>query len=290
MQKSTSIKILITLICMLLGVYLPSSFLWVIAAINVLTIGVIHGANDLFILSKTIKTTKKTSFSRLFISYVFFVFIMVLALRHVPQWALLLFVLTSAFHFGEQQWHRSSYDTSLILHVFYTAFGFLIFSLLFYTHQLQTNVVLLDLTGIQIPETVFATLLYASFFVSIVTLFFNYNQLKSQLLPQLLILTSLVTLFYFTSLLWSFSVYFVLWHSIPSLREQARVLYPDHSKPMLKYIRLAMPYWLLAMLGLGAGLFWFYNSLDSLLAIFFGFLAAITIPHVVVIFWMHKKK
>lgn len=290
MRKSISIKILITLICILLGVYVSTSSLLIIAAINVLTIGIIHGANDLFILSKTIKTTNKTPFSRLFVSYVLFILLMVLALRHVPQWALLLFVLISAFHFGEQQWHRSSYNTSFKLYVFYTAFGSLLFSLLFYTHQIQTSDVLYELTGFQIPETVFKILLYVVVFLTTVTLVFNFKQLKSQLFPQLLILISLIALFYFTSLLWSFSVYFVLWHSIPSLREQATVLYPNHAQPMLEYIRLAMPYWLLAMLGLGLGLFWFYNTLDSLLPIFFGFLAAITIPHVVVIFWMHKKK
>ena len=72
-------KILITLICTMLGVLLPDMFLTFLAAINVLTIGIIHGANDLYIVSKIRRTTTKQHFSYLFIIYILFVFIMVLA-------------------------------------------------------------------------------------------------------------------------------------------------------------------------------------------------------------------
>ena len=282
-------KIGITLICTLLGLVLPTSFLWVLAAINVLIIGIIHGANDLYIISKYSKTTKKSQFSYLFVSYVFFVSIMVLALYNVPQFALLLFVLASSFHFGEQQWHKNSIVKSAKLHLFYIAYGIFLFSLLFFTHQDQTLSIIQEISGLQIAPQILLYMLIGSAVATVFFVTLNINQLKSQFLFQFLALIVLVLLFTQTSLLWSFSVYFVLWHSIPSLKEQADVLYPDEAKPIYKYFRLALPYWILSLVGFGVALIFFRENSTSLLSLFFGFLAAITIPHVGVIFWMHQK-
>ena len=282
-------KIGITLICTLLGLVLPTSFLWVLAAINVLIIGIIHGANDLYIISKYSKTTKKSQFSYLFVSYVFFVSIMVLALYNVPQFALLLFVLASSFHFGEQQWHKNSIVKSAKLHLFYIAYGIFLFSLLFFTHQDQTLSIIQEISGLQIAPQILLYMLIGSAVATVFFVTLNINQLKSQFLFQFLALIVLVLLFTQTSLLWSFSVYFVLWHSIPSLKEQADVLYPDEAKPIYKYFRLALPYWILSLVGFGVALIFFRENSASLLSLFFGFLAAITIPHVGVIFWMHQK-
>ena len=288
-SKYESQKIGITLICTLLGLTLPASFLWVIAAINVLTIGVIHGANDLYILSIFKKSPIKSQFGYLFFSYVFFVFIMVLALFHVPQLALLLFVLVSSFHFGEQQWHKNTFVNLSKLQLFYLAYGAFLFSLLFYTHQDQTLSIIQQISGLQIDPNAILYSLIASFLATIFFGVLNLGQLKPQLLFQLVALFALILLFTQTSLLWSFSVYFVLWHSIPSLKEQANVLYPNDLKPIRKYIKLALPYWFLSLIGFAIALYFFNDNTASMLALFFGFLAAITIPHVGVIFWMHQK-
>lgn len=283
-------KILITLICMLLGALLPKSILWAFAAINVLTIGIIHGANDLFILSKYIKTPKKRQFSYLFGSYVIFVLAMVFALFHVPQWSLLLFVMVSAFHFGEQQWHKSYYTNATLTNLFYAFYGLFLFALLFCTHLEETIEIIHDISSIFLPVSFFWVLLGISFFATLVLLILNLNKFRHQLLFQFLALLVLSLLFFQTSLLWSFSVYFVLWHSLPSLNEQAQVLYPSAKKPAQVYIRFALPYWILAMAGFGVALFFYKENTDSLISLFFSFLAAITLPHVFVIFRMHQKK
>lgn len=282
-------KIGITLICTLLGLALPMSFLWVLAAINVLIIGVIHGANDLYILSKYSKTTKKRQFGYLFVSYVFFVSIMVLALYNVPQYALLLFVLASSFHFGEQQWHKNSIVKSAKLHIFFIVYGAFLFSLLFFTHQDQTLSIIQEISGIQMEQNMLLHILITSFILTVFFGLLNIKQIKTQFFFQFLALLSLLLLFTQTSLLWSFSVYFVLWHSIPSLKEQAVVLYPNDMHPIYTYFKQALPYWILSLIGLAVAFVFFKDNTASLLSLFFGFLAAITIPHVLVIFWMHQK-
>ena len=131
------LKVLITLVCTGLGAVLPDDILNFFAAINVLTIGIIHGANDLYIISKIRKTTTKQHFGYLFVIYVLFVFIMVFSLYRFPIWSLLLFVVISSFHFGEQQWYQKTIAKSVKVHFFYAAFGFMLFALLFFTNKLQ---------------------------------------------------------------------------------------------------------------------------------------------------------
>ena len=282
-------KILITLICTVLGVLLSDAFLTFLAAINVLTIGIIHGANDLYIVSKIRRTTTKLHFSYLFVIYVLFVFVMVLALYRFPLWSLLLFVIISSFHFGEQQWFQKSTNISVGLYFFYAAFGFMLFALLFFTHKSETTDIIFEITSKRIPDYFFERFLLFSSIMAVLFLCFIIKRLKPQLLMQAISLLALILLFSQTSLLWSFSVYFVLWHSLPSLKEQAAVLHPHDSSPIRSYINSALPYWLLSLIGLTAAVLFVDNETISLTSLFFAFLAAITIPHVIVIFFMHEK-
>ena len=98
----------------------------------------------------------------------------------------------------------------------------------------------------------------------------------------------LLALFWTTNLIVSFGTYFIIWHSWPSMKDQIQALYnkPDAYS---SYIKDALPYWLISLLGLF--LFFIYNDSIGLnpLALFFSFLAAITFPHVLVIFGLHQK-
>jgi Brp/Blh family beta-carotene 15,15'-monooxygenase len=282
-------KILITLICTGLGTVLSDHILSFLAAVNVLTIGIIHGANDLYIASKIKRTVRKYQFSYLFVIYILFVFVMVFALYSFPLASLLLFVIISSFHFGEQQWYQKTIVKSVKLYIFYAAFGFLLFALLFYTHKLHTAKIIFEITQQQVPNFFFDRFtIFASIF-SAFLLIINIKQIKSQLFVQTIGLLSLLFLFSQTSLMWSFSVYFVLWHSIPSLKDQAAVLYPYDSSPIRSYITSAIPYWLLSLIGLMVAVLLVDNKTISMTSLFFAFLAAITIPHVIAIFLMHKK-
>jgi Brp/Blh family beta-carotene 15,15'-monooxygenase len=282
-------KILITLICTGLGTVLSDHILSFLAAVNVLTIGIIHGANDLYIASKIKRTVRKYQFSYLFVIYILFVFVMVFALYSFPLASLLLFVIISSFHFGEQQWYQKTIVKSVKLYIFYAAFGFLLFALLFYTHKLHTAKIIFEITQQQVPNFFFDRFtIFASIF-SAFLLIINIKQIKSQLFVQTIGLLSLLFLFSQTSLMWSFSVYFVLWHSIPSLKDQAAVLYPYDSSPIRSYITSAIPYWLLSLIGLTVAVLLVDNKTISMTSLFFAFLAAITIPHVIAIFLMHKK-
>jgi len=56
-----------------------------------------------------------------------------------------------------------------------------------------------------------------------------------------------------------------------------------NKKTFLTFVKKSFPYWLISILGLLVILFIFRNNLETSLAFFFSFLAAITFPHVLVI-------
>jgi Brp/Blh family beta-carotene 15,15'-monooxygenase len=94
-------------------------------------------------------------------------------------------------------------------------------------------------------------------------------------------------------LIWAFVIYFIFWHSIPSLLDQIKFLYGKVSLKNFKaYFKSAFLYWLISLFGIVVLYFLLkdYKIFDS---IFFSFLAAITFPHVFVIERMfnlkHKK-
>jgi Brp/Blh family beta-carotene 15,15'-monooxygenase len=95
-------------------------------------------------------------------------------------------------------------------------------------------------------------------------------------------------MFWTTNLVVSFSMYFVVWHSWPSLNDQVKTLYQS-SNPLLLYLKDAWVFWLISLIGLVA--FYMFNDTFGLnpLSLFFAFLSAITFPHVLVIFGMNQK-
>ena len=290
LSKSESKTLFITLICTVLGFFVPKAILNVIAVLNVLTIGIIHGANDLYLVTKSIKTSNKISFKLTFFIYTVFILVMVFALYQYPIVGLIFFVLISSFHFGEQQWYNKSAISSTSGNIFYFFYGVLLFSILFISNFNETQSIINEISSFIITKE----LLYYALIISTIILIFLFlrkiNRYKNQLLFQTLSLIFISFLFITNDLFWSFSVYFVLWHSLPSLNEQSHELFPHEKNKIYKYLIFALPYWLLAIFGLTISYFYIENTGLSIISTFFAFLASITIPHVFVIFLMHNKK
>jgi Brp/Blh family beta-carotene 15,15'-monooxygenase len=127
---------------------------------------------------------------------------------------------------------------------------------------------------------------------------FIYNFYSSKLFQQnlaveLLYLVVFTILFKVGSLIWAFAIYFIFWHSIPSLLDQTKFLFGVVSISNFKrYCKSAFLYWLISIVGIIILYFILkdYKIFDS---IFFSFLAAITFPHVFVIermFHIKNKK
>ena len=254
----------------------------------ILTFGIIHGANDILLLMKGKNPDKKTVINKT-LKYFSIVVLICLVFFNLPVISLLFFLLFSAYHFGEQQWTIFENNNSSSLTLFYFFFGSLIFNILFTINSSEVSDVIFDITNFYIPQDAYGLSLIILLLVNIIFMFLNYRILKAQLFHQFVLFVVMLIVFSIFELLPAFAVYFVFYHSIPSIIEQAEYLFEDSSaKSFKKFILKGFAYWLIAILFLVFLYIIVKDQIDFSLGIFFSFLAAITFPHVLVIYKMKE--
>ena len=252
---------------------------------SVLLFGIIHGANDIYLIIRGNSKNKKIS-KTTFI-YVFIVLLITLIFFSFPLLSLIFFVLFSCYHFGEQQW--TILDENIDSGPLFFSNGLLIFATLFYFHRNEVIEIVFMISSFIVIEDFFKYLLITSILLTLISLLINYKRVKSQILNQIILFPFLMIAFSQLSLFNSFALYFVIYHSIPSIMEQTNFLYGSSTFPMLKkYFITALPYWITALIGLLVFYLIFSINFTFSLDIFFSFLAAITFPHVIVIYKMKK--
>jgi Brp/Blh family beta-carotene 15,15'-monooxygenase len=260
----------------------------------IFTFGILHGANDLQLIDKIdVLKDKKNSTLRILIYYIMFVLIGILSFYIFPLVALLLFIVVSAYHFGEQQWQKLPNDLPMFTLILYRfLYGFVILFLLFVFHTIQVQNIISTITTFKIPVGYFWETLKASgiafIFISCF-LYWKILQIRKKLLLEFFYLIVFAIIFKSSSLIWGFAIYFVVWHSIPSIIDQIKFLNGSISKKhFLSYCKAAGVYWFVSILGI-AFIYLVFKDEQLFNAVFFSFLAAITFPHVLVITKMFGK-
>jgi Brp/Blh family beta-carotene 15,15'-monooxygenase len=116
------------------------------------------------------------------------------------------------------------------------------------------------------------------------------ERFKNYFFKELFYLVVFSIIFKVSTLIWGFALYFIFWHSIPSMMDQITFLFGKVSFNNFKlYFRSAFVYWIVSLLGI-ALLYLIFKDQKIFNALFFSFLASITFPHVVVIVKMFGKK
>lgn len=277
-----------------LNSYIPSNGLYILGLFLILSFGILHGANDIVIIHKTYKTLNDNPLLKTILFYLTFVLCFAVFFVFLPDFALLSFIIISAYHFGEQHWENIlKYSNKLLSALFQLLYGSLIFCLIFYFHQDETELIIKDICGYFVSLEFLAYLLWSLCgFILLMSLYLSRtNRLfRLQLSEQLLYILVLAIIFRVTDLIWSFAIYFVLWHSVPSLNDQVKFIYGESNrKNILTYFKKAVWYWLTSIVGLFI-FYWFFKDEKVFEALLFSFIAAITFPHVLVISKMFKKK
>ncbi len=250
----------------------------------IFTFGIFHGSNDLKLLERTTSLTKHSFFARALFSYVAVVLFTAFFFSWFPTLALLFFVVASSYHFGEQHWAAHRIQSSLTT-LFYTFYGLVIFFLLFYTNEQEVTPIIEQVGGIAMKKEYYLYTLAVSFigFIGIYLWWYFTGKVVVNIFKELFFLIVFYIVFKTASLLWAFSIYFVVWHSIPSLIDQTKYLYGSFTKmSLLTYVKTSFVYWVVTMAGL-AILYYFFKDTEGLfLSVMIYFLAAITFPHVIV--------
>ena len=292
MVKIIKSRIVVFVISIALSYLLPVIYQDILGFILILSIGVIHGANDLLIIKKYTRKNSLKSQISYFLYYLGLVFLGFVFFYLFPSIALLSFVLVSIYHFGEQHWevNTSNADFINIKRIYPIILHGLVFFVIVFMNNIDiVNDVLLSFNTISLTYTYLRILLIVLFLIYM-SLLLSSKSIRGYFADEFIFFILLFLLTLNSSLIFGFSIYFIFFHSVLSIKDQVKYIYgDDNSQYIKKYLISALPYFILAILFLiGFYLFIDFESLD-ILPIMFTFLAAITFPHVIVIEKMYSS-
>jgi Brp/Blh family beta-carotene 15,15'-monooxygenase len=293
MTKYSNISIVASFFGLWLDSFFSNQIQIILGFSLIFSFGILHGANDLLLIENNKHTKTNVSFIKTLLVYILIVTVSAVLFYLIPWFALLLFIIVSAFHFGEQQWKEIiNYYPNWIFNSIAFTYGLFILLLLFIFHASEVENIIFEITTIKIP-TLFIPLLFkiiaTGFLLTCAYSYFKYSEMREKILTEFFYLIVFTIIFKTSSLIWGFSIYFILWHSIPSIIEQMKFLYGNYSPSHFKtYCKSASLYWVISILGIVI-LYYLFRDKQIFNAIFFSFLAAITFPHAFVITKMYDK-
>jgi Brp/Blh family beta-carotene 15,15'-monooxygenase len=293
MSNTLKLSVITSFAGLWLTSYLSNKYQTILGFFLILSFGVLHGANDLVLIDQ-LKSNKKLDFGKIIGIYVSIVGISVLLFTNIPIVALLLFIIVSSYHFGEQHWNEIiKTNKSLVRSLFQFNYGLLILVILFYFNTKEVIEIIYEITKYTISaEHIEGAVLIAlsAFVILSIRLYLISTEFKNNLIEQLFYLVVLAVVFKASSLIWGFTIYFIFWHSIPSLNDQLIFLYGSSTwSDFKKYFKTAFIYWFISLIGV-FGLYYIAKDMVVFDALFFAFLASITFPHFIVILNMYQKK
>jgi Brp/Blh family beta-carotene 15,15'-monooxygenase len=174
------------------------------------------------------------------------------------------------------------------------SYGLVVLALILSLNNNEVSIIIQEIIGNELHAYVYNYVLLGSFVVCVavaIKYYFDKTLSLKLIANELLLLFVFLVVFKISNLIWSFAIYFILWHSIPSILEQLDYLYKDVSwNSFIKYIKKSFLAWLISIVGISTLLYLFKDDKKVFLPIIFSFLGAITFAHSFVISKMFKKK
>ena len=259
-----------------------------IALFSILFIGIPHGAFD-GAISITLGYTKKLRLQLYFIlTYILVSGVVIILWYFLPVITLILFILTSIFHFGcgDLDWNNSKfYFIGGYVH------GCLIVLGIIFLNKIEVNSFFEILSGNQL--SILWTSLYLGLFFWIIAITYiclNYSKINiSNNYIKLALSISLVVLL--LPPLPAFAIYFCLIHSFHHIRRTLPIL-EDFMKKQ-KAIFLMIIFSILSWVGCGIAFYYLSNLNtypDTIIKVTFIGLAALTFPHMILVDGIFRSK
>lgn len=284
--------------------FLPitTSTQFIIFLTGIILVGVPHGAADLLVANRNAGNSKKQfSKIRFLLVYLSRLFLFALILLLFPVAGTLLFILFSAYHFGETDLYQFKTDT-LLGKLFVVSYGLVILSVLLLNHfeevkpifQLfpsgKENEVLIVWIGVHryTIMSLSGILFFTACFVYFLRNIDSSQAEKGQFLIRLCII--LVILFNLPMLI-GFTFYFVIWHSIISITNIISYLRKDNLYSKTLITKQIILYSALAIAGIGLFGLTGYMLVSSTAIAGYTFLglAVLTAPHMQIMHDMYHS-
>jgi Brp/Blh family beta-carotene 15,15'-monooxygenase len=274
--------IYITFIGLWIISFASKNFQFFFSFLLILTFGILHGANDFLIIDKIYKSKS------LFYKFLYLALIIVSLSYFIysPKVSLIVFVIFSSFHFGEQHYLELNIKKNNLSNLYKLILGLLIFNIIFYFKIEKVAQIISSILSfnVDLKFLEYSLVVFFLLFLSISLYFLQKKYYSSNnFLFSFFILVLFLIIVVISDLMWGFAIYFIIWHTIPSIKSQILFLYDEFNKDnLIKYIKKAVMYWILAMVFLY--IFFLYLSKSNMFDIaFFSFLNAITLPHAILI-------
>lgn len=280
-------KIFFTFLLFWMGIQFGSIVEDSIAFFLVITIGILHGANDLLVLSKH-NSTKRTLLSKNFLIYLILMLLCVMFFFLDAFLAIIMFLIISSFHFGEEHFSEIFKQNSIFKYLYFLNYGLVIFGMLFYNSPVELKSIMIDLVGFSFNTLwIDTSLIITTLLFVILSLYYVFRKVITikVVLKETLFLVFLFLVFKTTSLIFGFAIYFILWHSIPSIIHQVLFLSGSFTKKtMTRFVKKAILYWLISAVGIIL-LYVLTPNIELFSSSLFAVLFAVTAPHM----WVMSK-
>ncbi|MGA0154563.1 MAG: Brp/Blh family beta-carotene 15,15'-dioxygenase [Flavobacteriaceae bacterium] len=257
----------------------------ILAFILILTVGLLHGSNDLLIIKKVggLEYGNRWVFLKTILAYLFSIAVILLAFYFYKAYALLFFILISSYHFGQQHLASKWNGYSTVKIIAYLCYGLGIFGMIFATHSESSAKVISAITNYEVTREAFQWLALSAFILFFGLSLANKSLSVKDYLAEGALLLVLIGVFLITDLLLAFALYFAFWHALPSLSDQIKLLYRQPlGKGFASYVRSSYFYWAISAAAFIALLMVLDVQDLQVIELLVYFLAAVTFPHVMV--------
>lgn len=266
-----------------------------IAVVLILLVGIPHGAADHRIFQELYTHLHGRSalvlFYLAYLGLMAFVFLLWYFLPVVSFW---VFIFLSSYHFGQGNFTYLSGESWRTKGLF-LVWGIWVIAVPVLLNYNEARPVLTTLLNSDLPllsSTIIKTTVLSLTTIVIVWLLFTASQTTVQLLiKELFTLLALGLMFWFTPLFLSFAIYFALWHALPSALDQITFLWQQKTTITLwRYCKTVLPFSLLALAALGGIAWWMpEEDMSGYWSWFFMFIAAVTLPHMLLLDRVYQR-
>ncbi|MDP5078007.1 MAG: Brp/Blh family beta-carotene 15,15'-dioxygenase [Nonlabens sp.] len=281
------IQVGLTLILSLYFYYIPTVLhveaVTITCIVLNLTLGLVHGCNDLLLLRNYFETKKTRLWG--IIVYVLIIPLLLSLYFIAPVVVSILLLGLSAYHFGEQHATNLVVASKGVYAVLYLGLGLLIFSLLFLLNYNELAQVL-SLFGFgfityEVLKTTVVLAVVIQLIISLSLAAAREVRLKEFLFFELELIL-LAFSFLVMDLFVGFTVYFIIWHSVPSIVKQSKILFGNNqTMTVLRYFSNAIVIYIISLTAIAAIFFYLQDSVS--IAVIVPLVLLFTVPHIVTI-------
>lgn len=262
-----------------------NQIIYSICGLGILTLGISHGAIDNILYG----VQSRISNLNFLLKYVVIIVIVAILWLLLPNFAFVIFIAVSAYHFGQSQFAEYDSKPLVLSKIVFFSWGSIVLFMMFYFNQVDLRE--LQLSFLKSFPILDHFILYSSYYLigSVVIFSFSFllsaylNKLSIQaLIEELYILLLIACSMFFLPFLIAFSLFFIWIHSFRVIIQEF-----DFCKQKLEtkthgeFIKLFMPLTSISLAGMFLILFIAFrlDKVEFIPHILLVLLSCITIPH-----------